>query len=123
MERFFRFIEELQAKPPHVRQRYALLATGISGTLIFLLWLSLFPAKLDSLTKQGTKAPSPFASIFSDLKVFGDQFSAVGDSIKSQLKYIKEEASSSQYLLKGIVGSTTLPSSMPTTTDSGSSEM
>jgi hypothetical protein len=122
MEGFFRFIEELQAKPPHVRQRYALLATGISGTLIFLLWLSLFPAKLDSLTKQGTKAPSPFASIFSELKVFGDQFSAVGDSIKSQLKYVKEEASSSQILLNIAKEMASTSTSVSTTTGESTGE-
>ena len=46
MEKFFQFLEEIQQRPKHIRERILYITTGVLFTLLFFFWLSVFPESL-----------------------------------------------------------------------------
>jgi hypothetical protein len=94
MEKFFRLIVELQKKPEHIRRRILYISTAVGSGLIFLFWVSIFPAqlgRLDARSQQASTSETPTSIL---KKLFQDTAGGIKDvkeGFNAQVKYTRSQ--------------------------------
>ena len=97
MDKFFKKVEELQHKPLRIRKQISYITTGISFGIVFLFWLSYFPAHLTHLqsqTQTATVGGIPESPLSTLGKLFGDAKESLGglkEGFKTEVEFARKE--------------------------------
>jgi len=98
----FKIIDNIRAKPEHIRRNIAFLTAGIISFVIFAVWFSGLSARLSGAPEAESSGPSPFSVIVEQGKaVFTslsghEVFEDVRSSVSAGANLFSDVASSTQ---------------------------